>query len=427
MAVDTARDKPGDAASGREEPAHRAYCGCADCPHSAPHRYRQALAAFVRRREELAAGGGVPGALAHSPAASRQWVSDELTLAAGTVADRARDVDAARPARLRKRTVAVVWAAVALLLAGQLFGAAHTGWTTTRTALLLAAAVTASALTLAAHRHREPGGVPAPLLGADNRLSTSRAVAAGWVLLAGFAVLLAALRLAMAGPGAATAFTLERDAALLAVLALTCAVAVADQALVAARVRGRRSQQVPADRPRAADLLTDDAGRGSLVPAQYVLVAAVTLGYAGAALVRQPERLPELPLTLALLTAVSAGVHLAGRWTAGGRPVVHSVVRSREAGDLDAPIRPGDDIEIRGTGFVPPGARPPHLLARTVVRIGPVHVHVPLVPVPGGFANPSDTILTVPVPAEVEPGMLEVQVVTAAGVESNRHTIEVMD
>lgn len=78
-------------------------------------------------------------------------------------------------------------------------------------------------------------------------------------------------------------------------------------------------------------------------------------------------------------------------------------------------------------GFVPPGAQTPEMLARLVVRIGAVHVHVPLVPVAGGFTNPSDAVLTVPVPAEVEPGRVEIQVVTAAGVESNRCTIDVAE
>jgi hypothetical protein len=125
--------------------------------------------------------------------------------------------------------------------------------------------------------------------------------------------------------------------------------------------------------------------------------------------------------------AVSTATYFAGKYTEGGRPVILSVVRAREAGDLDAPIRTGDDIEIRGAGFVPPGAGSPDRLARVVVRIGPVHVHVPLIPVNGGFANPSDTVLTVPVPVEVEPGSVEVQVVTAAGVETNSCRIDVTD
>ena len=111
----------------------------------------------------------------------------------------------------------------------------------------------------------------------------------------------------------------------------------------------------------------------------------------------------------------------------GGRPVILSVVRSREAGDLDAPIRTGDDIEIRGAGFVPPGAQTADRLSRMVVRIGPVNVHVPLVPVTGGFSNPTDTLLTVPVPVDVEPGRVEVQVVTAAGVETNACVVDVTD
>lgn len=52
---------------------------------------------------------------------------------------------------------------------------------------------------------------------------------------------------------------------------------------------------------------------------------------------------------------------------------------------------------------------------------------MPLIPVTGGFANPTDTVLTVPVPVEVEPGSVDVQVVTAAGVETNSCRIDVTD
>ncbi|CAM5720137.1 hypothetical protein SGLAM104S_01988 [Streptomyces glaucescens] len=54
---------------------------------------------------------------------------------------------------------------------------------------------------------------------------------------------------------------------------------------------------------------------------------------------------------------ISAATYLAGKYSEGGRPVILSVIRAREAGDLDAPIRTGEDIEIRGAGFVPPGAQ----------------------------------------------------------------------
>ncbi|MFI6939323.1 hypothetical protein ACIBI4_08640 [Streptomyces sp. NPDC050418] len=412
--------------------AHGGGCTCGDCPHGAREGHRRAVAAFLAKRDGLAAGEGLPAALAHSAGASRQWVSDELTQSAGAVAERSRAESTAWLHLLWHRTLFTVWGLVGVLLLVQTLTAIGAGWTAARTAALLAALIVASLLTLAAHLHRERGGVLAPVTGEDNRLSTSRAVAAGWVLLGAYAVLFLAWELAFASaPRARDALLdglrLAGNGGLLTVLGAACLVAVAVRRTVAVRVAGQRLQKVRADRPRAGDLLTDDAGRGHFPDAQYAVLNGAVLLFAAVTLARHPGRLPELPWGLALLVLLSAATYLAGKFAEGGRPVIHSVVRSREAGDLDAPIRTGDDIEIRGAGFVPPGAQTPDRLARMVVRIGPVHVHVPLVPVPGGFTNPTDAVLTVPVPADVEPGRVEVQVVTAAGAESNRCIIEVTD
>ncbi|MGP3981954.1 hypothetical protein [Streptomyces sp. KR80] len=370
MAVDSARD--GGQAGGA---GHGGACTCGDCPYGARAGHRRAVAAFVAQREELAAGQGVPAALAHSAPASRQWVSDELTRSAVKAAEFGR---AEGRMRLRGRR-------------GALIG---------------------------------------PLVGDDNRLSTSRAVAALWVLVAVAGILVPSVVLAVSGDRARIVDGLRvgRCAGLLTVVALTCLVTVAVRGIVMARIRARRLQKLSAARPRGSDILTDDAGRGSLVDVQYAAVAAAAALFATVRLVREPERLPDIPWGLVGLVAVSAVTYLAAKGTEGGRPVVLSVVRAREAGDLDCPVRPGDDIEIRGSGFVPPGAgTAAEALGRLVVRIGAVHVHVPLVPVVGGFRSPTDTALTVPVPAEVEPGRVEVQVVTAAGAESNRYAIDVVD
>ncbi|MEW2068013.1 hypothetical protein [Streptomyces sp. NPDC007346] len=411
---------------------HGGGCTCGDCPHGAREGHRRAVAAFLAKRDELAAGNGLPAGVAQSPSASRQWVSDELTESARTVAERGRAAGDVWLHQVWRATLFVVWGAVLALLVGASLTAIGPGWTTARTAGLLAALVTAVLLTVAARFHRARGGLLAPLIGEDNRLSTSRTVAAAWVLLAVFAVLVLALQLAGASDhtdrdALIEGLDLVRSAGVLAVLALVCAVAVVVRRVVTVRVLGQRLQKLRADRPRAADLLTDDSGRGSFTDVQYVLVSAVAVLFAGVRLARRPEQLPDLPWGLALLVAVSAATYFAGKYAEGGRPVVLSVVRAREAGDLDAPIRTGDDIEIRGAGFVPPGAGSPDRLARLVVRIGTVHVHVPLIPVPGGFANPTDTVLTVPVPVEVEPGTVDVQVVTAAGVETNRCSVDVTD
>ncbi|MPY50629.1 hypothetical protein [Streptomyces acidicola] len=423
MAVQEARQGAG---------AHEGGCACGDCPHGAREGHRRAVAEFLLMREEFASGQGLPAAVAYSASASRQWVSDELTQSAALVAERGRVEGEAWLGRLWLRTAYVLWGAFLFLLLVQALTAIGAGWTAARTAGLLAALVVGLAVTGAGYLHRKKGGALAPVIGEDNRLSTSRAVAASWVLLAGYAVLVLVGQLAAASDhgkrdALITGLDLARGAGVVTVLAVVCGIAVLVRRVVGLRVLGQRLQKVRADRPRASDLLTDDCGRGSFTDIQYVVVNAVALAFALVRLARRPDQLPDLPWGLALLVLVSAATYVAGKYAEGGRPVILSVVRAREAGDLDAPIRTGDDIEIRGAGFVPPGAQAADRLSRMVVRIGAVHVHVPLVPVVGGFSNPTDAVLTVPVPADVEPGRVEVQVVTAAGVETNRCLIEVTD
>ncbi|WP_406172807.1 hypothetical protein [Streptomyces sp. NBC_00996] len=441
MAVQEARHGAGRGAGGgaargsgqgADQGAHEGGCTCGDCPHGARAGHRRAVAEFLAKRDELASGHGLPAAVAHSASASRQWVSDELTQSADLVAERGRVEGEAWLGRLWRYTAYAVWGAAVALLLVQALTAIGAGWTAARTAGLFAALVLAGLLTGAAWLHRARGGALAPVIGEDNRLSTSQAVAAGWVLFVVFAVLVLVGQLAVASAHRSrdeliAGLELARGAGVVTVVAVVCGIAVLVRRVVGLRVLGQRLQKVRADRPRAADLLTDDSGRGHFADIQYVVISAVALAFAAVRLARRPSQLPDLPWGLALLVLVSAATYLAGKYADGGRPVILSVVRAREAGDLDAPIRTGDDIEIRGAGFVPPGAQTADRLSRMVVRIGPVHVHVPLVPVAGGFSNPTDAVLTVPVPVDVEPGRVEVQVVTAAGVETNRCAIDVTD
>jgi hypothetical protein len=429
VAVQEAR---GGADAGAPGGGHGGACTCGDCPHGAREGHRRAVAEFLLLRDGFAAGEGLPAAVAHSAQASRQWVSEELTQSAELVAERGRAEGEAWLGRLWRRTAIAVWVLVVVLLLAQALTAIGAGWTAARTAGLLAALAVAGALTVASWFHRARGGVLAPMIGEDNRLSTSRTVAAVWVLFVAYAVLVLAGRLAAASghperDAVLSGLELARGAGVVTVLAVVCGIAVLVRRVVGLRVLGQRLQKVRANRPRAADLLTDDAGRGAFADIQYVVISTVAILFAAVRLARRPDQLPDLPWGLAVVVLVSAATYLAGKYAEGGRPVILSVVRAREAGDLDAPIRTGDDIEIRGAGFVPPGAQVAARLSRMVVRIGAVNVHVPLVPVTGGFSNPTDAVLTVPVPADVEPGRVEVQVVTAAGVETNRYAIDVTD
>lgn len=415
-------------------PAHQADCVCGDCPASTLAALRRAEEALAELRDRLAAGEGIPPALAHSPEASRQWISDELTEAAREVNVRATAHGRFRLATLADRALLVLWGGVAALLLGQLATAllGDQGWTLARGTALLAAASVGGLLTLAGRAHRARGGLLAPLVGEDNRLSTSRAVAAGWLLFAGVTVLMLALTLAGLGDDGERAALLDgleptHSGGLLTAVAVACAVTVWVRHTVATRVRGFRMQKVRATVPHPADLLTDDAGRGSFPDAQYLLVNAAALVLAGVRLARSPRELPDLPWGVALLLGVSALTYLAAKYTEGARPVIQSVVRVREPGTVVAPIRQGDELEVRGSGFVPAGAESAGRLAETVVRIGGLTVPVPLVPTRGGFGNPQDDRLVVRVPAEVEPGRVEVQVITAAGTESGRYRVTVAD
>ncbi|MEU6093952.1 hypothetical protein [Streptomyces sp. NPDC047079] len=429
MAVQEARQGAG---RGSGPGTHEGGCTCGDCPHGAREGHRRAVAEFLAKRDEFASGRGLPPAVAHSASASRQWVSDELTQSAGLVAERSRADGEVWLGRLWRLTAIVVWGGIGVLLLTQALTAIGAGWTAARTAGLVAAVLAGAALTAAGHLHRARGGALAPVIGEDNRLSTSRAVAAGWVLFVVYALLVLIGELAVASAhdrrdALIAGLDLARGAGVVTVVAVVSGIAVLVRRVVGLRVLGQRLQKVRADRPRAADLMTDDSGRGSFADIQYVVISGVALLFAVVRLARRPDRFPDLPWSLALLVLVSAATYLAGKYAEGGRPVILSVVRAREAGDLDASIRTGDDIEIRGAGFVPSGAETADRLSRMAVRIGTVHVHVPLVPVPGGFSNPTDTLLTVPVPADVEPGRVDVQVVTAAGVETNRVTIDVTE
>ncbi|OSP42839.1 hypothetical protein B7767_13450, partial [Streptomyces sp. 13-12-16] len=135
MAVQEARQV------GPDMGAHEGGCTCGDCPHGVREGHRRAVAAFLLKRDEFAAGHGVPAAVAHSASASRQWVSEELTQAAEIVAERGRAEGTAWLVRLWRRTAGVVWAGVVLLLLGQALTAIGAGWTAARTAGLLAALV----------------------------------------------------------------------------------------------------------------------------------------------------------------------------------------------------------------------------------------------------------------------------------------------
>ena len=253
------------------------------------------------------------------------------------------------------------------------------------------------------------------------------------MLLAVFAVFVLALELAGASDhrdrdALIEGLDLGHGAGLLTVLAVVCAIAVVVRRFVTARVLAQRLQKVRADRPRLADLLCDDAGRGSFTDVQYMFVSAAAVVFAAVRLTRRPDQLPDLPWG-----ARGAGRGLGGdvlRRASTRRAAGPSSCPSyvpREAGDLDAPDP--DRRRHRDPGCRLRASR--RGAARQAGAHGGQDRLGPCARATGAGARrlrqPVGHLLTVPVPVDVEPGPVEVQVVTAGGVETNRYPIDVLD
>lgn len=402
-----------------------------DCHCVIREEYRRADAGFAEARRALARREGVPAVVAPSELATRQWIDDELRSRSHLLAAKRRAHGRAALRLLGTRTLAALGGAVVVLLIVQALTAIGTGWTVPRTAALVAACVAVALLAGVAYWARTGAGLYAPVRGADGRLSTSKAVAGLWAVALTYTFVFFAVRLAAASDGDDRSDLLdslgEVSADQIALVAAPLFAAVLVRRVVGDKVNRRVLQKPYSDRARLRDLFTDDGGRGALVDAQYVLVNLVAAGFVVVGLARDPGALPDIPATLVALALVSVAVYLVAKLVENNRPVILSVVRVHVPGNLDTALRPGDDIEIRGTNLVGAGVHEPDQLARVVVRFGAVHVYAPLVPTETGFANPCDAIVVVPVPVDVDPGRVELCVVTASGVESNPYEIEVAD
>jgi hypothetical protein len=394
--------------------------------------YDRELAYFAERCQELAHGDGVPSALAHSESGSRRWVSDELSQRAGKLAAVSRQENAAWIALVGKQAMRAAWWLLALVLVVDLVTLPlSAGWTVPRTASPLAFLAFAALFTLLSLVHSDIGGVLCFLVGVDGRLSLPRTLALLWA--ASFVTVFVYFGVEDLAAGSA-AERAQIEAAIshphweyLALLATPVVVAAVSGVVSAARMRRRAAPYLPGQRSQLRDLLAEDTGLGSLAAAVWLPVNLVAVLFLVVGLAKNPYQLPRLPDAVVVVALGAAVLYLGVKLAEVRRPVLVSVVRVRTAGEPDGPIRQGDEIEIRGLGFVPPAASAPDQLARIVVKLGPIHIHVPLVPdADGGFTNPTDTSVTVPVPYEAEPGPWTVRVVTASGMETSDYPLDVL-
>jgi hypothetical protein len=403
-----------------------------DCHCSVRRDYDLELAQFVDRCREFAHGEGVPTALAHSETGARQWVSDELTRRAGKLAAASRKENAAWLALVGRQAMRGAWWLLAAVLVVDLATLPlSSGWTLPRTASPLAFLAFAVLFTLLSLVHSDIGGILCFLVGVDGRLSLSRTLGVLWAaaLFTGF-VYFGVEDIGADSPqqrADVTAALSHPRWEYLALLAAPVVVAAVSGAVSASRMRRRATPYLPGQRSQLRDLLAEESGLGSLAAAVWLPVNLIAVLFLVIGLAKNPYELPRLPASVVAVALGAAVLYLVVKLTEVRRPVLVSVVRVRTPGEPDGPIRQGDEIEIRGLGFVPPAATAPDQLARIVVKLGPIHIHVPLVPdQAGGFANPTDTTVTVPIPYEVEPGPWTVRVVTASGMETSDYPLDVL-
>lgn len=401
--------------------------------HSSIRRdYDRELSEFVEHCRELANGDGLPGALAHSDTGARQWVSDELTRRAGRLAAVAREENAAWIALVGKQAMRAAWWLLAAVLVVDLATLPlSAGWTMPRTASPVAFLAFAGLFSLMSLVHADIGGVLCFLVGVDGRLSLPRTLSVLWAATLFTAFVYFGVEDIAAGSPEQRA---DVGAAIshphweyLALLATPVVVAAVSGLVSAARMRRRAAPYLPGQRSQLRDLLVEDTSLGSLAAAVWLPVNLVAVLFLVVGLAKSPYDLPRLPDAVVIVALGAAALYLGVKLAEVRRPVLVSVVRVRAPGEPDGPIRQGDEIEIRGLGFVPPAASAPDQLARIVVKLGPIHIHVPLVPdTEGGFTNPTDTSVTVPIPYEAEPGPWTVRVVTASGLETTDYPLDIL-
>ena len=136
-----------------------------------------------------------------------------------------------------------------------------------------------------------------------------------------------------------------------------------------------------------------------------------------AGLIDDPTTLPKLDPGLIGLTSLAAITYAGTKASINNAPVVTSVTKLDGVGA----VRPGDDVVILGTNFIPPGAQATEFLLRVRVRFNDREMSV--------LTDPDDKDvlrndrLVVTVPEDVPAGDTPVTVVTAAGVESDSYPL----
>ncbi|WP_024287419.1 IPT/TIG domain-containing protein [Cellulomonas sp. KRMCY2] len=268
-------------------------------------------------------------------------------------------------------------------------------------------------------------GIFRPLIGADNRFSTSKTQAGLWTVLVvtGFAWLLGVAT--FAGADLAMLMPEDRWDAYLILLGGPFAAAVLAKGIVEWKVENGTLQKTSPAQTTVSQIATDDKGSADLVDSQYLLFNVVAMGYFVVRLTVDGV-LPEMPSSLLALTGLTAATFVANKAAQRNRPTITSV-------SPKTPAR-GETVTIFGTNFDPTGPAtrpdpntPPPQADSTDVRWVTVTLdgYTRAIDVPP--ADYSDTQVSFLVPSSAELGKRAVFVTSTAGVQTQQATIEIKE
>lgn len=276
------------------------------------------------------------------------------------------------------------------------------------------------------------GGLRFFLIGGDGRLSTSQTQAAVWTLAVFF---LAAHLLLRRSPGELEAL----DENYLLLLGGPYAAWVISGAVTRGKLDARVLQKVKTPEAQVRDLVSDDDSRASLTDAQFFVFSMLALVVVLVTFSSNPQQLPQIEPALAMLTSAAALVYTSKKALDANAPAIYSVTPAAGAG----PISSGNSIVINGSNFLPPGGGGDlDVLSGIKVRfkVGSSSYTQSVRPqlkagndmgiqtaeqVRESVVNPTSERVVVEVPMPLPSGMGSVAVITASGLQTSEHALQI--
>jgi hypothetical protein len=253
-------------------------------------------------------------------------------------------------------------------------------------------------------------GLLGPIVGADNRVSTSKTQLGIWTVAIGWALAFLLGRVLWDGATLATVLPDERFNEYLVLLGGPFAAGVLAKAAVTWKTENGQLQKSIAPQASASQIVQDDNGNPSLVDAQYLLFNVVALGYFVVSLA-QTQVLPTIPLVLFGLTSASAATYAANKLAQSNAPIITAV--------SPRSCLPGGRVRVSGSNFMS-GADSTEVSQVAVLIDGyPNELHPVL--------TSDSSELVVDLPADLPAGTRGLTVTTTARVVSAPYLVDILE